>query len=47
MKLTKRAIDGMAYEGKAGQRQAHWDDEQAGFRVRVYPSGKKAFVYSY
>jgi len=47
MVLTKRLIDGMAYHGKDGQRQVSWDDELAGFGVRVYPTGKKAFIVSY
>src|SRR5215208_1660301 len=47
MTLTKRAIDGMTYQGRNGQRQVTWDDELAGFGVRVYPNGKKAFVLSY
>jgi integrase len=47
MTLTKRAIDGMTYQGRNGQRQVTWDDELSGFGVRVYPNGKKAFVLSY
>jgi integrase len=47
MALTKRAIDSMTYHGKDGKRQVTWDDELPGFGVRVYPTGKKAFVLSY
>ncbi len=44
MKLTKRLIDAFKYEGGWDVR---WDDEVPGFGVRIYPSGKKAFVLSY
>src|SRR3569832_2344227 len=47
MKLTKRAIDAMQYEGDGTSRDVRWDDELRGFGVRVYPSGQKAFVLSY
>ena len=45
MGLTKKAIDAARYRGKG----AHylWDDELAGFGVRIYPSGRKAFVVTY
>ncbi len=43
-KLTKRAIDAFRYRGGWDVR---WDDEIPGFGIRVYPSGKKAFVLSY
>ena len=43
-KLTKRAIDSFRYDGGWDVR---WDDDIPGFGVRVYPSGKKAFVLSY
>ena len=44
MKLTKRLIDAFKYEGGWDVR---WDDEVPGLGVRIYPSGKKAFVLSY
>ncbi len=47
MKLTKRVIDGITYQGRGGQRQALWDEDLSGFGLRVYPNGKKAFVLSY
>src|SRR5688572_14195589 len=47
MKLTKRTIDGLRYQGKNNRRDVRWDDELPGFGVRVYPNGKKAFVLSY
>ncbi len=45
-KLTKRAIDAARYERETG---AHylWDTEIAGFGLRVYPSGRRAFVVTY
>ncbi len=47
MKLTKKSIEGFVYEGVAPQRDVRWDDEIPGLGVRVYPSGKKAFILSY
>ncbi len=52
MKLTKTRIDAIRYEGvkfeKGGMsRDVRWDDAVAGFGLRVYPSGRKAFVLSY
>lgn len=47
MKLTKRALDSFKYEGASNSRDVRWDDLLPGFGVRVYPSGKKAFVLSY
>jgi integrase len=47
MKLTKRAIDAMTYEGQDGTRDVRWDTLVPGFGIRVYPTGKKAFVLSY
>ena len=45
-RLTKRVIDGARYERENG---AHylWDTEIAGFGLRIYPSGRKAFVVTY
>ena len=43
-KLTKRGIDGFKY---AGGWDVRWDTEVPGFGVRVYPTGKRAFVLSY
>ena len=47
MKLTKRAIDTATYEGPAPRRDIRWDDTLSGFGLRIYPTGKKAFVLSY
>ncbi len=42
--LTKRSIDSFRHRGGWDVR---WDTAVPGFGVRVYPSGKKAFVLSY
>lgn len=47
MKLTKRSLDSFKYTGANNSRDVRWDDQLPGFGVRVYPSGKKAFVLSY
>lgn len=51
MKLTKRFADGAEYEGEklasGWSRCVYWDDEVAGFGLRVFPSGKKSFVLLY
>ena len=47
MKLTKLRIDALEYEGDGKARDVRWDDEVPGFGVRIYPSGRKAFVLSY
>jgi integrase len=44
MKLTIKTIKAFKYEGGWDVR---WDDDVPGFGVRIYPSGKKAFVLSY
>ena len=46
MKLTKRAVDALTYTRKSGA-QCAWDDELAGFGVRIYPTGRKAFIVTY
>ncbi|MBF0263439.1 MAG: tyrosine-type recombinase/integrase [Magnetococcales bacterium] len=47
MKLTQSAIDSFIYEGADNSRDVRWDDAIPGFGIRIYPSGKKAFVISY
>jgi len=44
MKLTNKAIKSFTY---AGGWDVRWDDTVTGLGLRVYPSGKKAFVLSY
>lgn len=44
MKLTKRYIENLNYNGGW---DVHWDSSISGFGVRVYPSGKKAYILSY
>jgi len=44
MKLTNKAIKSFTY---AGGWDVRWDDAVTGLGLRVYPSGKKAFVLSY
>jgi integrase len=47
MKLTKSVIDRAKYEGSSGKRFVLWDTHLQGFGLRVYPSGRKAFILSY
>ncbi len=47
MKLTKLRIDAFRYEGDGKSRDVRWDDAVTGFGLRIYPSGRKAFVLSY
>lgn len=47
MHLTKREIDGFEYQGADNSRDIRWDDKPVGMGIRIYPSGRKAFVVSY
>lgn len=50
MALTKRQVDAAAYDGNGTSRDVRWDTGDGavpGFGVRVYPSGKKSFVFKY
>ena len=47
MSLTKRTIDAAKYAGDGNARCVFWDDDPVGLGVRVYPSGRKAFIVSY
>lgn len=47
MKLTKTQIDAAKHEGKGNTRFVLWDDNPKGLGLRVYPSGRKAFVVLY
>ncbi len=44
MKLTKRAVDALEIGSKD---YLVWDTEVSGFGLRVYPSGKKAYLVQY
>lgn len=46
-KLTKKFIDSLSYQGEDGTKDIRWDSDMPGFGIRIYPSGKKAFVLSY
>ena len=43
-KLTKRYVDSIP---KPVQETILWDDDLAGFGMRVYPTGRKVFVVQY
>lgn len=47
MKLTKSLIDSLTYAGENNSRHVIWDSSLSGFGIRIYPSGRKAFVLSY
>lgn len=47
MKLNKTTIDRLEYEGNNNEKHIVWDDALPSFGCRVYPSGKKAFVFAY
>lgn len=46
-KLTKRYVDSASYEGEGNEQDIRWDSVVPGFGLRLYPSGKKAFVFRY
>jgi integrase len=45
--LTKRRIDAAKYAGEGNSRCVLWDDKPRGLGLRVFPSGRKAFILSY
>lgn len=45
MRLTKRSIDAIKPDAKADQ--YFWDDDVAGFGLRIKPSGAKSFIVQY
>ena len=47
LKLTQDVIDKAVYEGKDNARYVVWDTKTTGLGLRVYPSGRKAFILSY
>ncbi len=47
MKLTKRTVDALSYQGAGNAAFYIWDSELIGFGLRIYPSGRKAFLVTY
>jgi integrase len=45
--LTKRYADAARYHGSGNSRDIRWDDDPVGLGLRIYPSGRKAFILSY
>ncbi len=46
-KLTRRMVAELTYEKKGNAKQILWDTEIPGLGIRVYPSGRKAWVVRY
>ena len=46
-KLTQRAAAAADYSGVHNTRCVVWDTEVPGFGLRIYPSGRKAWLLSY
>ncbi len=56
MRLNKRTVEAATYEGKelsgkagktAWSQDIRWDEELSGFALRIFPSGRKAFLLRY
>jgi Arm domain-containing DNA-binding protein len=48
-KLTKSSIDRAVYEGdeQGNEWDVRWDSAVPGFGLRIYPTGRKAFILRY
>jgi len=48
-KLTKSSIDRAIYEGNEHDNtwDVRWDSAVPGFGLRIYPTGRKAFILRY
>jgi len=47
MKITKSTVDRMVYTKSRPAADYRWDDQLKGLGVRVYPSGRRAFVLTF
>ena len=47
MNITTRTIESLQYTKQGNAAQYHFDDKLKGFGIRVYPSGRKSFVFAY
>ena len=47
VKLTKRTVEALTYQGTGNGACYFWDPEVKGFGVRVFPTGRKAFLVTY
>ncbi len=45
--LTQKVVNAARYTRKGNAAQVLWDEDLKGFGLRVYPSGRKAFLLSY
>ena len=44
MRLTKRSVEGLPLKAES---YIIWDGDVKGFGVRIYPSGKRSYVFKY
>ena len=47
MGLTQRQIKAARYKGDGSSRDVRYDEDLPGFGVRIYPTGRKAFILRY
>jgi hypothetical protein len=47
MRIIKSSVDRLTYEKSGRAADYRWDDQLKGFGVRIYPSGRCAFVVTY